>query len=360
MPVCTVLTSSNEVEALAQPWRDLHRRVGLAPFTDYDWAMAWWRTIGKPAGAQMIVVACHEGDRLIGVLPFTVRIKHGVRILRLLGHEVYYYRNFLIEDSACVPMMWQTALAMKVYDFANIKNIHEDSAEQTFMAARALALHKSRVYHCFQDAKSKQELLATRSKAFQRNYRRVGKMVGATDGMSMGLCRDTTYDPAIIDFLVRQKKQWTIDRGKRGVFNEENTMDFYHEITRLGAENGSLVLQWMNDGGRPFGVTLNFIEKNVIYGHTLAINMAYGKYMPGIFMNMELMMWACENGYSETNYMEGEEEYKTRFANHHRIIYEYAITRTLKGQAFLMLYRLLRLIRQVKTNSATKKSEPKG
>lgn len=360
MPVCTVLTSQYEVESLANAWRDLHRRIGLAPFTDYDWAMVWWQTIGEPAGAELLVVACHDGDRLVGVLPFTIRIKNGVRVLRLLGHEVYYYRNFLIEDPACVPMMWQTALQQKSYDFANIKNIHEGTPDHDFMTGRATILDKSRVFYCLHEGLCSTALLAQRSKDFRRKYRNVQKKIESAETLGVGLCNDGSYAPALIDYLVRQKKAWTIERGKRGIFNEQNTLAFYRGIARLGAAKGILLLNWIHDGPRYFGVTLSFVEKDVVYGHTLAIDMAYSRFMPGIFLNMEAMIWACDHGFNETNFMEGEEEYKQRFAKQFRVICEYATARTLKGQAYLALYRLLRLYRRLKTPSATKKIDPKG
>ncbi|MGE4351886.1 MAG: hypothetical protein AB7E52_06830, partial [Bdellovibrionales bacterium] len=148
MSVCSLLTSEDDVTLLASAWRDLQQRIGLAPFTDYDWAKVWWDTIGKSAGAELYVVACHEGDRLVGVIPFTVRITRGVRILRLLGHEAYYYRNFLIEDPAYVVPMWETVLESPIYDFANIKNVHAGTVEDAFFAARAFRMDQSRVFYC--------------------------------------------------------------------------------------------------------------------------------------------------------------------------------------------------------------------
>ena len=345
MPVCTVLSSEQEVESLADAWRDLHRRIGLAPFTDYDWAMAWWKTIGKPADAKLVVVACHEKGRLVGVLPFSIRITRGVRILRLVGHEAYYYRKFLIEDPALAPLLWKTAFGLPGYDFANIKNVHVGSADHDYMKAHALELHKSRVYHCVHNGENRVFLLANRSRAFQRKYRNVLKKLNVADGMTLGCNRGEPYDSDLIDFLVRRKKEWTVERGKRGVFNEETTLDFYREIAALGARQGTLALNWMRDQGKPFAVTLSFTEKNVVYGHTLTMDLRYGKYMPGIFLNMEALIWASENGFQETNYMEGEEEYKTRFAKEHRVICEYAYARTPVGRMFLFLYRMLRFYR---------------
>ncbi|MGE4351535.1 MAG: GNAT family N-acetyltransferase, partial [Bdellovibrionales bacterium] len=206
------------------------------------------------------------------------------------------------------------------------------------------------VFYCEHNGEKREDLLAARSRAFKRKYRNVLRKFDANDGITIGADAGPTYDPKLIDFLVQRKKQWTIERGKRGVFDEKETLAFYQAMARLAADRGCLLLNWMRDQGQPFAVTLNFSHKKVVYGHTLAIDLDHAKYMPGIFLNMEALIWASENGFEETNYMEGEEEYKARFAKHARLIHEYALARSLKGKAFLLAYRALRFYRAIKAH----------
>ena len=341
MPVCSVLVEEQDVDALASDWRVLHARLGLAPYTDYDWAMIWWRTIGKPTGARLCVVACHEGDKLVGVLPFSVRTTHGVRILRLIGHEAYYYRNFLVEQDAHAPLMWRAMMAAPVFDVCNIKNIHEGTSHCAFWSEQGKRIHTSRVFHTTLSGQIRAELLAAKSKPFRRKHHAVEKKLTEEKGLCAENNRAQAYTHPVLEFLVNRKKEWTIERRKRGVFNEGNVMSFYEEMTDFAAEQGKLFVNWMREDSRFFGVTLNFTEKGIMYGHTLTIDPSYARYMPGIFLNTEALIWASENGMKEMNFMEGEEEYKTRFAKETRTIHEYAYARNLKGVIFLQLYRLL-------------------
>jgi CelD/BcsL family acetyltransferase involved in cellulose biosynthesis len=352
MKVCSVLSEERDVEALAPLWRDLHRRIGLAPYTDYDWAMVWWKTIGKPEGARLYVAACHDGDRLVGVLPLTVRDSHGVRVLRLLGHEAYYYRNFLIETDDIVRDLWDWILRSGFYDMAMIKNIHEGTPHQDYWQKKGCHLHTSHVYHAALSGQTREQLVKSKSKPFQRKHRTVEKKLAELPSLMVEhFYQDKSYPNQVIEFLVKRKKAWTEERGKRGVFNEANVMSFYQEMTRLGSDKGTLFLNWMREGDNFCGVTLNFIEKTILYGHTLTIDPTYAKYMPGIYLNTEAIIWASENGFKEVNFMEGEEEYKKRFAKESRVIHEYAYARTLRGYLFLQSYKLLCLIRRVRNKA---------
>ncbi|MFA6279342.1 MAG: GNAT family N-acetyltransferase [Bdellovibrionales bacterium] len=349
MLTCQVLTSEQEVEALAQAWRALQERLGKAPFTGYDWAMAWWRTIGKPSGAALMVVAgFEETGRLVGLLPFSIRRKHGVRVLRLMGHEVYYYRNFLIESESDVPLMWQTALKQTCYDFADIKNIHEATPEKAFLDCFAIFLEKSHVYHQEHKGEDRQKILGRYSKGFRHKIRRITKYIEEKQG-ALEVFRTQNNPPVeVIDFLIQRKKMWVKEKGKRGIFHDDNVSSFYHEMVRVVEQNKALSLFWMVYQGEIVAALFSVVGGNVVYGHTLTIDYSAAHFMPGLFLNVEAIVWGSEHGYAEFNMMEGEEPHKARLAFQNRTIFEYVYTRTIMGKAYLCLYQLLRALRAIK------------
>ena len=83
MIVCNQLTDEGEISALSKEWEELHTCMALSPFSSYAWAMAWWNHIGKPSGGTLMVVTCRDNGKLVGVVPFSIRRKGNVRILRL-------------------------------------------------------------------------------------------------------------------------------------------------------------------------------------------------------------------------------------------------------------------------------------
>lgn len=350
MVSCRILTSEQDIEVLAPAWREIHERLGLSPFTDYDWAMAWWRLIGQPSGASLFVVACFEEGKLVGVIPFSIRKKGFVRILRLLGHEVYYYRNFLVERPDLMPIAWQTVFSAKGYDWANIKNIHEGTAEDSFIGQMAERIHASLVYHCEGLGLPREIFLQRFSANFNRKFRAVERKISANDELSVRLSQAYgSEEKRVIDFLTSRKKRWAEEKGKRGIFNEESPDLLYHELAHLASQAGTLLLCWMEKGSQIVGASLCFSQKGILYGHTLAFDPVASSYMPGLYLNREALLWASDNGFIEKNFMEGEEEYKGRFTKTGRRIHEYAFARTLVGRVFLYLYRRVRHYREWKS-----------
>lgn len=348
MAVCKVLTSEEELAEIAEAWRNLQTEVGLSPFTAYNWAMAWWDAIGRPSGAKLMVVACFEKDELMGLIPFSIRKKYGVRVLRLLGHEVYYYRNFLVKEPSLMPFIWQTVLEQKGYDFANIKNIHKETEEDLFFETRAKRVSASEVYYSGDLGAQRDEFMERYSKSFRRKIRRTQTLVQSTYGLEVDYCRGEPVPEDVIDFMIRRKKAWTKERNKRGIFDEMDPASLYKEIVKISAREGKILLYWMRLDGEVVGVTLSMIEKGTLYGHTLAFDHKASRYAPGIFLSMESLLWATENGLSENNFMEGEEEYKTRFGKTSRTIHEYIFVRTFFGWCYDFMYAVLRTVRSIR------------
>jgi len=349
MVVCKILTSAEDIELLASGWSDLHKRLGLSPFTDYDFALAWWVMIGKPAGAKLMVAVCYEGDRLVGVLPFSIRKTGPVRILRLLGNEIYYYRNFLVESAAYVEPLWELVLKQTTFDFADIKNIHKNTPEESFFGSQAKLMGESTVFHVPLSGQPQKELLARFSRSFRRKINTTSRAIAEDSRIVVGKSFGIAISEDLIDFLVSRKKAWTIEKGKKGVFDEADPRAIYEAMVQIGATKKNMLMHWMRCDGKPVGAILSFLHRGVLYAHTLAFDPSVGYLAPGIYLNTDSLIWASENGCEEMNFMEGEEPYKQRYTKEGRIICEYAFARTPLGWCFGSAYSILRWIRKMKS-----------
>lgn len=84
------------------------------------------------------------------------------------------------------------------------------------------------------------------------------------------------------------------------------------------------------------------VSDDTLYQLALALDPALLPRMPGLFLTAEALSWAAEEGFRESNFMEGDEPYKERFATGARLIGEYAYARSLKGKLFLFARTVLR------------------
>jgi CelD/BcsL family acetyltransferase involved in cellulose biosynthesis len=95
-----------EIEALTPEWRALWRRIPTAtPFQSPEWLLSWWSCFGS---AAPLVLAAHEDDRLIGLLPLYVCDEPGCRKLLPFGISLSDYLDALIDPG--YPKLGNTLL----------------------------------------------------------------------------------------------------------------------------------------------------------------------------------------------------------------------------------------------------------
>lgn len=341
MAVCKIITAEEDVYALAPAWRALHEKIGPICFTDYDWAITWWETVGKPEGQKLVVVTCHEDDRLVGVLPFSIQYKKGIKILRVLAHDTFYFIKFLAEADEYKDLMWKAIFEAKnLYDFAYIKHIHEGTVEEgCFKKQGAVCAQEHHSFYRALNGLTRQEYLASQTHHFRYRYEKSRKALFALKGLEFHLIHEGPIPEAVMAFLINRKKEWAVANNKRGIFDAENVAEYYHRIANLGAAKKSLYLNWLTLDGEVVAVALNFTEKRLFCGHTFAYHPKIAKYRPGICLCMEMIYWSSEHGMDEINFMEGNETYKQRILRTSRIVKDYMYAVTLRGRLYMLLYQ---------------------
>ncbi len=348
MVSCRVLTDEKEIEALASGWRRLQARVGLSPFTDYDLAQLWWQEIGRPSGAALRVAACFDGDELVGVIPFVVHRRYGTRVLFLLGHEIYYYRNFLVADPRYVPPLWRTILDDPSYDMASLKDIHDGTAEYAFLSSLTPPFRRSFACHCELHGESREALIARYPRSLRRNVRKVGASSASGGEIELGSCLLAEPPSEIVDFLVEAKTDWALRKEKKSIFRETNGAVYFKKLVRLVACQKRAAFFWMILKGKIVATTFSIVEKNMVYAHAAAFDPVAASLSPGNVVTVEEIVWASQKGYAETNFMEGEEPYKAILGDGRRAISDFLFGRTLRGRAYRALFAGLTLYREAR------------
>lgn len=342
---CRILSDENEMEALAAPWRALQLRCGVAPYTGYDEAMLWWRGMGKPSGATLRVVVCFDDKGLIGVIPCVVVRRLGVRVLYLLGHDVYYYRGFLVADPCCVPALWQTLLLDKSYDIACIKEVHHGSDEERFLSSVTPPFETGIARYYRHQGETREILFSRYPKSMRRRLRRIEEKCAAGE-IEMGCCAFQPPPDELVDFLVDYKAQWSRNHGLKGPLATESGCAWFKDLVRYIGAQGRGVMFWMKWNGRLAAVSYGVVQDRVVYGHLCSYDPEAAHLGPGMVLTAYETAWAAENGYSESNFMAGNEPYKEIISNALYVISDFLVPRTLRGQLYKLLYRGLLMYRQ--------------
>src|SRR4051794_13087129 len=81
------ITDPAALAPLGAEWDALVRAMPRpSPMLLHGWVTAWWRHFGE--GARLAVVVARRDGMVVGVAPFMIRRRGGMRVLRFIGgHE---------------------------------------------------------------------------------------------------------------------------------------------------------------------------------------------------------------------------------------------------------------------------------
>jgi CelD/BcsL family acetyltransferase involved in cellulose biosynthesis len=341
-----ILTSEVEVEAIADAWRNLQAAAGRIPFTDYYFYEAWWHHIGKPEGKTPFIVTGRIDQRLVALLPLSVSISRGMRILQGMGVDAYYLWDCLLESPAYAEPLWHAVRQSRLYDFAAIKFSDPDSAGGKALAAFAQLCGKDAA-PCLDVAwpDSKAWLASQSHNRRQTNGRHMRRLHDR--GVRHHIWTDGPVPLDIVDTMVRQRIDWSIQKKlKDDLFSIPGVIDFFRRlVTDAGAQN-HLYFSWMAAEERIIACALGFGHNGTFYIKTTSRDLERSDHAPGNLIMVEAIRWAVDKGFHKINFGLGVLDYKMHYARSNTEYEERVFSSTLKGHIAARLYVARRQARE--------------
>jgi CelD/BcsL family acetyltransferase involved in cellulose biosynthesis len=341
-----ILTSEVEVEAIADAWRKLQSVAGRIPFTDYGFYEAWWHHIGKPEGKTPFIVTGHMGRRLVALLPLSISIRRGSRVLNGMGLDAYYLWDGLLESPAYAAPLWKAVRQRRLYDFAAIKYSDPDSAGGKALAAFARL--------CGKDAAPCLDVAWPDSKAWLASQSHNRRM---TNGRHMRRLHDQgvrhhtwTDGPApldIVNTMVRQRIDWSIKKQLRGdLFSIPGVTGFFRQLVTAECAQNNAYFSWMAAEQRIIACALGFCHDGTFFIKTTSRDLEQSDHSPGNLIMVEAIRWAIDKGFHKINFGLGVLEYKMHYARSVKEYEERVFSSTIKGHVAARLYVARRQARE--------------
>ncbi len=337
MPLdCQIITGENDILRLAPQWRLLQSQIGKSPFTSFEAAWTWWLNWGKPIGLTINLCAGFRDGVLVGVLPFCLEKNKGIRVLRLLANDVFYYYPFLIATPDDVAPMWETALRTIDYDVASIKNIHSKTPEEAYFLSQTRPIRTSPAYYCKHTKETQEQSLSLLSRSTRKKMNQNLQEFSQERGGFFCTASSKDVPDHVLSFLLAQKKRWAETHHQKGPLDEGCMPTFLKEL------NAAMPCRWFwLEKDKHLAAALWAIEeKDHLYAYVITYDPLFGKISPGKTLLFQTLLWAAAHGYTETNFMDGHDSYKSSLTKTARDSSEYIIARTFYGTLYATTYKL--------------------
>jgi CelD/BcsL family acetyltransferase involved in cellulose biosynthesis len=318
-------------EALAPAWRALEARsIGRAPYTRYDWVRACW---ARHAGRRRLHIVTAEAEgRLVLVLPLCARrLPLGFHTLAWIDSETPFYSDAAVEDSA---LGRAAARAVGTWLAADRRLLKARFNYVPEGAAFELLRGEGRWYESARFSAGQLELggmetpealFKVLSKGFRRDFKACARVLESEGGH---FARLTTMDAAqpVLDWIFATKGAQLAARGMlRAWFAAPQTKALFAAALRAGLADGSVVLFTIELAGRLAAAELAFCGGGTIYLSKGAYDPAFGRYSPGNYVRLRLIMDLMREGMTRVDFMIGDHAWKTRLRSgthdvvHHRL-----------------------------------------
>jgi CelD/BcsL family acetyltransferase involved in cellulose biosynthesis len=316
---------------LAPEWNSLlERGVTRVPFLRAEYQGAWWAGRGGgewPATAELLVAAGRgaEGE-LLGVAPLFHAVNRDGRPALLLvgGVEISDYLDFVVArsdaEAFCTSLLERLAAPdVPAWEVLDLYNVPANSPTRTALARAASARGWTAGEQLLQPVPAItlpddwETYLATmvEKKERQEIRRKMRRAEGGEDKVTWRIIdggAGQDVDAASEAFMALM----THNADKANFLTAEMRRQF-GLIVRVMAEQGWLLLAFLEVNGEKAAAYLNFDYGNRLWVYNSAIDPRFNALSPGWVLLGHLLKWAIEHKRQAFDFLRGDEDYKFRF-----------------------------------------------
>lgn len=337
----------DEIAGLESDWTSLARGdPASTPFSSFQWASAWvrhWSEEGSPW-----VLAVHEGERVVGLAPFVLHRRGGLRVLRGLGVGVGNYWDILAEQDRRDSVLSAVGGALRErsseWDALFVDKLPEGSMTEAALVAAGLRVGRRARSPSprIELPKTFEDYLACLSSNRRQKVRR---NLRALDGgeLTVSVVSDPDELTATIARWQALRVEWWAQRGQSMQAEHGSTrfLAFTQEALADLVASEQAVVWEVRHRGEVIGITINFLDEETFYYWLWGFDLRVEKLRPGHTLIAYCIRWSIETGRRYFDFMIGDEAYKNDYAPVERSVLSIDVgNRRPRSRAALGLSRL--------------------
>jgi CelD/BcsL family acetyltransferase involved in cellulose biosynthesis len=330
------------LSALADAWRELEPSI-RHPFQELGWYAAWARTIGTTGGRRLKCVTLWDGERLLAVLPLTLRRYKGVRLLEWIGARVTDYCDAIvapgIDAQDALRSLWRGLNRDVGFDVMRLGQVRSDAFVSGFLdGVDHWVETREGAYSIPLAWSSGEEWLKSRNQKQRYEARRLMRQMDKEGYQFKVWAASEPLEP-MLAAVIAQKQAWVRARGVPSSITEPQGPEFLTALAREMAALGMLHLSAVQYGDRFISCHLGFQRGDTLYYWMPTYDAAFAKKRVGNTLREYLIMSACDRGLKKFDMLLGAYEYKSLYDAVKEPLRTIVVPRGLLGRAALAYYR---------------------
>ncbi|MDR7419028.1 MAG: GNAT family N-acetyltransferase [Armatimonadota bacterium] len=315
-----ILATLSELEGLARDWGDLADHADSTVYQTYGWSIACGQFLPEPALLRVMAVRDQSG--LVGLAPFYVVQRPGIRHLRLVGAAVISRQQAILarrgREREVAEALAEALLRDDGWDILDIRDVPA-WATAVHHLQHVLARHgcevrtaATREHRVIALPETFDAYLASLQAGFRRELHRVARRLREAGAVER-VVTDAGERLQMLEVLFRLHHRRFADTGRRSTVTPR-WMAFYRTLTeRLG---DCAVLNVLETGPDRAPVALDFSLVHGRHWHDRVASIdnesPLRRFSPGNVLKLALIRQAIERGCREFDMAFGHEPYKVR------------------------------------------------
>jgi CelD/BcsL family acetyltransferase involved in cellulose biosynthesis len=291
VPRVSIYSSAWEFEKLRSRWESICIAGQATIFQDFDWNLLAAKIF---AHREAPFVVCAEASYGIAIIPAVRRCSDGS--LRLLGEELFDYRNFLHNGDELVLRAALSALA-QTQGALEVVAVQESERKSVMEELDLLPFTVAPSVNC---AETSAEQFAEMHNRLGRNFRRFRKL-----GFDFKTYHGDSSE------LLRDIYTWKTAQDSASLFHDPGRVEFIVQAARMAPQCCEIFA--LERGPRLAAALVTWRDGDFRRFYTGWFDPEYGKLSPAMTLIYEVTRQSLASGLN-SDYMTGEQPYKLRLA----------------------------------------------
>jgi CelD/BcsL family acetyltransferase involved in cellulose biosynthesis len=295
-------------EPIARQWDALAERTGATPFVRPGWIDAWHRAFGR---GRLELITARRGGDLVGVLPLVRR--RGALASAANWHSPLF--DVVFDGGGVVEPIAEAALSRsgRLLDITLVDSSSplldrlSELAEAASMATVRRVVGRAPFIEIDSDWSAFESSLPARRLS---KYRRFRRRLDEQGEVWLGIEPNLAGLERLLAEAFRIEALGWKGRAGTAIVSRPETLAFYRDVARWGAEQGTLVLWFLRVDGRAIAFAMGFEQCGVYYDLKVGFHPGWSRFGPGVLLMEARIRHAFDSGLRGFEFLGGQARHK--------------------------------------------------